>query len=201
MTDRVQFWFDPVSPWCWATSRWITHVASDRDIDLSLHVMSLAVLNEGKELPEKVRSIVDESWPYLRVLMAASDRGGDDAVGTLYAALGEKIHRDHSSESANGIITNSLRHCGLDADLVIAATSHDYDAAIRESHRSRSDDSGSASGAPTIRINGDSFFGPALSRVPDREESVKLYDGIVKCLSYPHFFEMQRPRTEWPRFQ
>ncbi|NLS92432.1 MAG: disulfide bond formation protein DsbA [Planctomycetaceae bacterium] len=201
MTDRVQFWFDPVSPWCWVTSRWITNVASVRDIELSFHVMSLAVLNEGKVLPSKVQSIVDGSWPYLRVLTAADEREGSDAVRRLYAALGEKIHRDHSAVSADKIIAESLHECGLDADLLRAVTSRDYDAAIRESHMRRSDESESASGAPTIRINGDAFFGPALSRIPDPEESGKLYDAVVNCISYPYFFEMQRPRTERPVFE
>ncbi|MEV0855722.1 DsbA family protein [Nocardia fluminea] len=199
MPDTVQFWFDPVSPWCWTAARWIQVVETEHDIELTFHIMSLALLNDGKQLPPPVRTIVDNSWPYLRVLAAVETRHGQPALRALYNALGSCLHEEKTPGSSTDILTMALRACDLDSSLAAHADTTDYDSHIATSHKARSDDPGTNSGAPTIRIDGNCFFGPAISRVPDGQQAVALYGAIRTLATYPYIYEYQRARTEMPK--
>ncbi|MGW6425531.1 mycothiol-dependent nitroreductase Rv2466c family protein [Nocardia sp. NPDC055053] len=173
---------------------------SEHDIELSFHIMSLALLNDGKQLPPPVRAIVDNSWPYLRVLAAVESHHGQAALRAVYNALGTSLHEDKTPGTSIDILTTALRACDLDPGLVVHADTPHHDTHIATSHRARSDDPDTTAGAPTIRINGNCFFGPAISRVPDAPKSVALYEAIRALATYPYIYEYQRARTEMPTF-
>ncbi|MDT0391317.1 MULTISPECIES: DsbA family protein [unclassified Streptomyces] len=208
MSDKtpVDFWFDPLCPWAWMTSRWVLEVEKVRDIKVRWHVMSLSVLNENKldELPEKYRELLETGWGPVRVAIAAQQEHGAEVLGDLYTALGTRIHNQgegHGKET----VAAALKDVGLPDSLMEHWDSTPYDAELRASHKEGIDKVGQDVGTPVIAVPGAdgeqiAFFGPVVTPAPKGEEAARLWDGTLAVASVPGFYEIKRTRTKGPDF-
>jgi len=203
---RVDFWFDPICPWAWITSRWMLEVATLRSLDLHWHVMSLAVLNAGREEPPgdytmktDFQERLAKAWRPVRVVMAARRTQGDEVLLPLYTAMGTRIHGD-GNEDFDEVIGQALSELGLPADLADAAGDDTHDDELRASHYAGADAVGTDVGTPIIHVEGAAFFGPVLSRIPRGDNAVQLWDAAKTLAAFPHFWELKRSRTEEPVF-
>ncbi len=199
MSERVDLWVDPLCPWAWLTSRWLLEAATVRDLEVAFHVMSLAVLNQGRDLPEDYRNFLDRAWGPVRVLIAAEQRHGNEVVEPLYSAMGTR-HHVRGDKDLDHVIAGSLGDVGLEPDLADAATSTDFDDALRASHHAGMDAVGYEVGTPVIRIGDASIFGPVVTPAPKGEAAGRLFDGVRLVLSTPGFYELKRSRTQGPTF-
>jgi 2-hydroxychromene-2-carboxylate isomerase len=197
---QLDFWFDPLCPWAWITSRWVLEVEKVRPVHARWHVMSLAVLNESKDdLPEKYREGLKKAWGPVRVCMAAAEKYGPDVLLPLYTALGTRFH-DEKLERNRATIEAALTEAGLPAELADAAESTEYDDALRASHKDGMDRVGYEVGTPVISVNGYSLFGPVISPIPRGEAAARLWDGVLLVAGTEGFFELKRSRTREPIF-
>lgn len=197
---RVDFWFDPTCPWAWITSRWILEVARLRDLDVHWHVMSLAVLNEGRDLDPAHQARLATAWGPVRTLIAAQQRYGDRVLLPLYTALGNRFHLQQMPNE-RATIEAALAEAGLPADLADAMHSTEHDEALRASHADGINRVGTDVGTPIISVEGASFFGPVVTPMPHGEAAAKLWDGVRLVASTDGFFELKRSRDRRPEFE
>jgi 2-hydroxychromene-2-carboxylate isomerase len=197
---RVDFWFDPICPWAWITSRWMLEVQQVRPVQTVWHVMSLAVLNGNKEdMPDRYRELMQSAWGPVRVVIAAEQAHGPEVVGPLYTALGTRFHLEKAPRDRETIVA-ALAEAGLPASLADAMDSTEYDEAVRASHADGIDRVGYEVGTPVISVNGASVFGPVISPIPRGEAAGKLWDGVQLVMGTDGFFELKRSRTRDPIF-
>jgi len=200
MTDHVDLWVDPACPWAWLTSRWLLEAAKVRNFDVDFHVMSLAVLNEGREMSDEYAEFLKKAWGPVRVLIAAELRFGNEVVEPLYSAMGTRYHVK-GEKDLDQLIIDALMDVGLDADLADAADSTEFDKALRESHHEGMDPVGYDVGTPVIHVGDVAFFGPVVTPAPKGEAAGRLFDGVVLVASTPGFYELKRTRSEGPNFE
>ena len=198
-TVVADFWFDPICPWAWIASRWMLEVEQVRGVQVRWHVMSLSYLNEGRDLPEKYRAVMDESWGPVRVVVAAAAAHGEDVILPLYTALGTRFHHEGRPKD-RATIEEALAEVGLPTALADAMATDDHDEALRKSHHAGMDQVGYEVGTPVISVEGVAFFGPVVSPIPRGEAAGLLWDGVRLVAGTDGFFELKRSRTRDPIF-
>ncbi|MFJ9826090.1 DsbA family protein [Streptomyces sp. NPDC101160] len=203
----AEFFFDPLCPWAWMTSRWMLEVEKVRPVDVRWKVMSLAVLNENRldEVPPEYREMLEtKAWGPVRVVVAAQQLHGDEVVGKLYTALGTRFHNNGEGPTREAI-AGALKDVGLPESLVDYADKDTYDKELRASHKEGIDKVGQDVGTPVISVPGPdgdevAFFGPVVTPTPRGEAAARLWDGTLLVAATPGFYEIKRTRTEAPSF-
>jgi 2-hydroxychromene-2-carboxylate isomerase len=194
MTDTAEFWFDPRCPFAWISSRFMLEVEQVRDVKVTWRIMSLAYLNQDKDIPQEYRDMLANAWELVRVAMAVEQQHGQEKVLALYTALGTRLHNE-GREQSRELTEEALTEAGLPTELADAAGDDSYDEAIKKSHHDGMDQVGDDVGTPTISVNGTAFFGPILGSIPRGEQAGKIWDGAVAMAAYPEFYELKRSRS------
>jgi hypothetical protein len=205
VTD-VDLWVDPACPWAWITSRWLLEVEQVRPVRVTFHVMSLSVLNSGRDnLPEQYRERIGQLWGPVRVLVAAEQfYRSPAAVRDLYSAMGTRVHPGKEGTGPD-MIAGALADLRMDPGLAAAADTPDYDEALRASHDAGMGPVGLEVGTPVVHVPGENgqkmaFFGPVVTPIPRGEAAGRLWDGVLAVAGTDGFFELKRTRDRRPIF-
>lgn len=207
---NVEFFWDPVCPFAWITSRWLAEVAEQRALDVRWRPISLRILNESHyDDPDMAAKETGHAMglQLLRVATAVEEAKGNDAMGPLYTAFGQAFHLapDHEAVVAAGaspLAEAALADCGLAPELAAAAQDQARDAAIRESTQLALDRVGGEVGTPIITFgapDGPTFFGPVMSQVPRGPAACELWDAVETIALHPSFAELKRSLREPPQ--
>jgi 2-hydroxychromene-2-carboxylate isomerase len=199
MATIADFWFDPLCPWAWITSRWMLEVEKVRDVEVRWHVMSLAILNSGRDLPEDYKKLLEQAWGPVRVCIAAEQKHGPEALAPLYTAMGNRFHLEKLPKD-RATIESALSEAGLPTSLADAMDDTSYDEALAVSHHAGMDPVGMDVGTPVIHVDGVAFFGPVVTPIPRGDMAAQLWDGVVLVAGVPGFYELKRTRELGPIF-
>jgi hypothetical protein len=201
-TEYADFWFDPLCPWAWITSRWMLEVEQVRSVRTRWHVMSLAYLNlvqhEGEGLSDEYRQRLEQAWGPIRICAAAAAERGDDILLPIYSALGRRFHDEQRRDAV--ALAEAVEELGLPVSVLDAALSTDFDDAIKASHQAGMDLVGLDVGTPIISVGGNQFFGPVVTPIPRGEAAGRLWDGVLAVTGTDGFFELKRTRDRKPSF-
>ncbi|GAA2043138.1 DsbA family protein [Yaniella flava] len=196
MTKTVKFWFDPACPFAWITSRWMKEVEQVRDVKVDFNVISLGVLNEGKDDPDDPET--HKKWQGARTALAVRERHGAEKVSEFYTAAGTRIHNQgYGLDRYDEALTEALEEIGVeDASEIFEASKQDtYDDGLRESTKAALSLVGNDVGTPIIAIGDSAFFGPVMTRIARGEEAGAIWDGFDALVTFPYFYELKRARN------
>ncbi len=190
----VTIWLDPVCPFSWHTARWLKDVAGELGLAVDWRLMSLAVLNEGRELPAPQQARMDDSRRIGRVMAAIREKHGTETMTAAYFAFGDR-YIEGSQALDDTLVAEVLNAVGChDIDeAVMSDTARDD--LVRDSHQAGQDALGESGGSPIVQIDGRTFFGPVLSGPPAPEMGRALFDAVATLAAVPQFSQLQRPRT------
>lgn len=192
--SEVTLWLDPVCPFSWNTARWLRAVAEKTGSAVDWRLMSLAVLNEGRELPPPQQARMRDSRRVGRLMAAIARERGVAGWTAAYFAFGERYF-DRSEPLDEGLIGHLLSAAGARDTTAAAIADESWDESVRRGHQAAQDALGETGGSPILRIDGHAFFGPVLTALPEVQDTVALFDAVATLAAIPQFAQLQRPRS------
>ena len=193
----VDLFVDPICPYTWVAACWLREVSQQRAVDVRHRVMSLHLLNAGGVLEKRYAAMVGPS----RVAMAVLQHHGADALRAWHVEFGHRIF-DHwrypSPREYRAATLDALVAAGLPPELADAASSDEYDDALRHSTDEAILPVGLDVGTPVVHVDGVAFYGPILNSVPRGDAALRLFDAVRLMAVSPDFFELKRTRTSPP---
>jgi 2-hydroxychromene-2-carboxylate isomerase len=213
VTDAdLRFWFDPVCPFAWLTSKWVRTVAAQRHYAVEWRLVSLRLLNRhvdyAAQFPPEYEAGHTAGLHLLRVAAAARGRHGPAVLDPLYAALGRHVFEDDAGQPApdratsRDFVERVLTEAGLTADLAGAVDDASWDERIQAETDEALRLTGKDVGTPILHFrppDGAAFFGPVISRLPSDEDAADLWDHVVALAGFPGFAELKRSLRERPQ--
>lgn len=221
----IEFFFDPLCPWAWITSRFVVEVAEQRDLDVEWRFISLAILNADKfaadaatvadggtpELPPQYKKISEVGTSLLRVAAALRERDGNEAVARFYTAAGGILHKGGRSVALWGgddpgdVVAETLAAADLPADLAAEADDPRWDTVLQAETDLALSRTGKDVGTPiitfdTTRPEEASLFGPVINRIPRGQEALDLWDALLVVARTPGIAEFKRSLRGAPTF-
>ncbi len=216
MSDAaLNFYFDPVCPFAWMTSKWVRMVAQQRDYAVDWRFISLRLLNADIDydahFPPEYEAGHTAGLRLLRVAARARAEHGRQAVAPLYAALGAQVFEVEpgvgdvpSRLAGGGLLDVALAEAGLPSGLADALDDPSWDAELRAETDEALALTGKDVGTPILHFQppaGVAFFGPVISRLPAEDEAVELWDHVVGLARFPGFAELKRSLRELPQLR
>jgi 2-hydroxychromene-2-carboxylate isomerase len=212
----VEFFWDPVCPFAWVTSRWVVKVAAQRDYDVDWRFISLRLVNKdrdyGTELPEGYPDAHTQGLRLLRVAAAVRADVGREPMGALYTRFGQQIwdRRPEDVDGRLGAIADLaitgvpaiLAELGLPGRLAAALDDDSWDELLQAETDEALGRTGDDVGTPILTFeppDGVSFFGPVISSVPSDEEALRLWDAVLELARWPGFAELKRSLRQMPQ--
>jgi 2-hydroxychromene-2-carboxylate isomerase len=209
----LDFFFDPVCPWAWITSRWVAEVQELRNYTVSWKFISLKILNQDKmdyaSMPAGYKDVHAAGTSCLRVAAKARSAAGNDAVAKVYTALGFSLHNKQERElfvaDIEGHIAGLLSEAGLPGEWALSANDESFDRLIAEETAMGLERAGKDVGTPIITFSPGglkeaSFFGPVISTIPRGEDATKLWDAIETIATSSDMAELKRSLRARPNF-
>jgi predicted DsbA family dithiol-disulfide isomerase len=201
--DTVDFYWDPICPWCWITSRWMVDVGSQKQIQVNWKLFSLKKINKGRDIPEHFKILHEIGLRALRVAAAVSKKYGNDGLAKFYTVMGTRYHHDSEDIDEPDILKEILKSSGFPPRLADAVDEEAWDKIIAADMDQAIAKVGTDVGVPLIVLDGGKgpgFFGPVFSPAPSGKAAVELWDAIIVTGRTPGFFELKRTREVDPLF-
>ena len=211
MSD-LEFFFDPVCPWAWITSRWVAEVQRQRDYEVTWRFISLQMINEQQTAEwytPAYRAGHAAGTQALRVAAAIRETEGNEAVGRFYTAVGERLHpggrRTELVDRTHDLLVESCGAAGLASELADARDDQRHDALIRAETDLAFERTGPDVGTPILTFHPGqpdegSYFGPVLARAPKGDEALRLWDAIEALATTSGVAELKRSLRGRPQF-
>ncbi|MHA7141672.1 mycothiol-dependent nitroreductase Rv2466c family protein [Arthrobacter sp. Sr33] len=217
MSDAdINFYFDPVCPFAWMTSKWVRQVMGQRDYAVEWRFISLRLINShldyASHFPPEYEAGHTAGLRLLRVAALARVEQGPEAVGAFYAACGKHIFESDpvpddgdpavDRRGTRAFAEQILASAGLPADLAAALDDAGFDSLIQSEGDEALALTGKDVGTPIIHFKpptGVAFFGPVISRLPSDDGAVQLWDHVVGLAGFAGFAELKRSLRERPQ--